>query len=73
MQVANQSQGGKVLESSEALGPQQPSRQPPLGSDVDLRLRAAQTRWLEGEQASNLWGQLSRLGGWDKALSCPEA
>lgn len=27
---------------------------------------------LEAEQASNLWGQVSRLEGWDKALSCPD-
>lgn len=37
---------------------------------VDLMFRAAQPR--EGKRASNLWGQGSRLRGWDKGVSCPE-
>lgn len=27
---------------------------------------------VERKQASNLQGRVSRQGGWDKALSCPE-
>lgn len=37
---------------------------------VDLMLRAAQPQ--EEKRASNLWGQVSRLRGWDKGVSCPE-